>query len=98
MTNQYWVIISSGVIVGVKQKPKDRLEALADYIMGTSFCTNTSSTKFVNEGGECELSRDFRIVETDIEGVRSMVDDGINSTQKTLDRLNKIKEWAGMQE
>lgn len=98
MADKYWVITSSGVIVSVKKKPKDRLEVLADYIMGTSFCTNTNSIKFVNEGGECELSRDFRIIETDIDGVRSMVCVGIDSAKKTLDRLNNIKEWVGQKE
>ena len=98
MTKQYWVIMINGIVVDVENKPKDRMAALKNCIMGTSLSLNAEALWFAENGGSCSLNHSYDITETNSVGVHRMIDDSIKVTEHKLENLKQIKKSLEVQE
>lgn len=98
MTKQYWVTSVDGIVTDVENKPKDRMLALKQYVMGTNLSLSGDALWFAENGGSCELGRGFEIVETNSVGVSRMVDDSIGTIKRWMESLENIKEDIEAQE
>nr|DAP55968.1 MAG TPA: hypothetical protein [Caudoviricetes sp.] len=98
MKQQYWVLIIDGVVVDVDKRPKDRMLALKQYIMGTNLSLDDNALWFAENGGSCKLGHGFEIVETDNVGASRIVDDSIGVTKRRMESLESIKKDMETQE
>ena len=98
MTKQYWVTSVDGIVTDVENKPKDRMLALKQYVMGTNLSLSGDALWFAENGGSCELGRGFEIVETNSIGVSRMVDDSIGTIKRWMESLENIKKDIEVQE
>lgn len=98
MKQQYWVLIIDGVVVDVDKRPKDRMLALKQYIMGTNLSLDDNALWFTENGGSCKLGHGFEIVETDNAGASRIVDDSIGVTKRRMESLESIKKDMEEQE
>lgn len=92
MKQQYWVTSVDGIVTDVENKPKDRMLALKQYVMGTNLSLGGDALWFAENGGSCELGRGFEIVETNNIGVSRMADDSIDTIKRWTESLENIKK------